>query len=60
MEKQAVAAYLSNQLREKIGVMFEIGKQLPDALKFYASLRMDIRRTSNAIKDKDGNILGTV
>lgn len=49
-----------NQLREKIGVMFGNPETTTggNALKFYASLRMDIRRTSNAIKDKDGNILG--
>ena len=29
-----------------------------NALKFYASQRLDIRRTSNALKDKDGNITG--
>ena len=29
-----------------------------NALKFYASQRLDIRRTSNAIKDKEGNITG--
>lgn len=49
-----------NQLREKIGVMFGNPETTTggNALKFYASQRMDIRRTSNAIKDKDGNIIG--
>ncbi len=49
-----------NQLREKIGVMFGNPETTTggNALKFYASLRLDIRRTSNAIKDKDGNIMG--
>lgn len=49
-----------NQLREKIGVMFGNPETTTggNALKFYASMRLDIRRTSNAIKDKDGNLLG--
>jgi recombination protein RecA len=49
-----------NQLREKIGIMFGNPETTTggNALKFYASLRLDIRRTSNAIKDKDGNIMG--
>ena len=49
-----------NQLREKIGVMFgnpetTIGG---NALKFYASIRLDIRRQGSPIKDKEGNMLG--
>lgn len=49
-----------NQLREKIGIMFGNPETTTggNALKFYASQRLDIRRTSNAIKDKDGNIIG--
>jgi recombination protein RecA len=49
-----------NQLREKIGVMFGNPETTTggNALKFYSSIRLDIRRTSNAIKDKDGNIVG--
>lgn len=49
-----------NQLREKIGIMFGNPETTTggNALKFYASIRLDIRRTSNAIKDKDGNITG--
>ncbi|MBK9109892.1 MAG: recombinase RecA [Saprospiraceae bacterium] len=49
-----------NQLREKIGVMFGNPETTTggNALKFYASIRLDIRRTSSAIKDKDGNIVG--
>src|SRR5690606_14666688 len=43
-----------NQLREKIGVMFGNPETTTggNALKFYASLRLDIRRTSQ-IKDSD-------
>ncbi|MBL4702622.1 MAG: recombinase RecA [Phycisphaeraceae bacterium] len=43
-----------NQIREKIGVMFGNPETTPGgrALKFYASVRLDIRRTST-IKDGD-------
>jgi len=46
-----------NQLREKIGVMFGSPETTPGgrALKFYSSVRIDIRRTG-AIKDGDRNI----
>ena len=48
-----------NQLREKIGVMFGNPETTTggNALKFYASVRLDIRR-STQIKDTNGNILG--
>ena len=29
-----------------------------NALKFYASIRLDIRKTGSAIKDKEGNVMG--
>ena len=46
-----------NQLREKIGVLFGNPETTTggNALKFYASVRIDIRR-SQAIKDGDQNI----
>jgi len=48
-----------NQLREKIGVMFGNPETTTggNALKFYASVRLDIRRNGAAIKDKEGNIV---
>ena len=48
-----------NQLREKIGVMFGNPETTTggNALKFYASLRLDIRR-STQIKDVDGSVRG--
>ena len=48
-----------NQLREKIGVMFGNPETTTggNALKFYASVRLDIRR-STQIKNSDGNVLG--
>ena len=49
----------TNQIREKIGVMFGNPETTTGgrALKFYASLRLDIRRTA-AIKSPDGQTLG--
>lgn len=49
-----------NQLREKIGVMFGNPETTTggNALKFYASVRLDIRRTGSAIKNKDGEVVG--
>ncbi len=49
-----------NQLREKIGVMFGNPETTTggNALKFYASQRLDIRRSGAAIKDKEGNVVG--
>jgi len=46
-----------NQIRMKIGVMFGSPETTTggNALKFYASIRLDIRRTG-AIKDKDNTI----
>ncbi|RMA65931.1 recombinase RecA [Ulvibacter antarcticus] len=48
-----------NQLREKIGVMFGNPETTTggNALKFYASVRLDIRR-STQIKDSDSNVQG--
>ncbi len=48
-----------NQLREKIGVMFGNPETTTggNALKFYASVRLDIRR-STQIKNSAGNVLG--
>ena len=48
-----------NQLREKVGVMFGNPETTPGgrALKFYASVRLDIRRVEN-IK-QDGEVVGS-
>ena len=48
-----------NQLREKIGVMFGNPETTTggNALKFYASVRLDIRR-STQIKDSESNVRG--
>ena len=44
-----------NQLREKVGVMFGNPETTPGgkALKFYSSVRLDIRK-ADALKDTDG------
>jgi recombination protein RecA len=48
-----------NQIREKVGVMFGNPETTPGgrALKFYASVRVDIRRIG-AIKQTDGTVTG--
>jgi len=49
----------TNQLREKIGVMFGNPETTPGgkALKFYASIRLDIRKIG-LLKDTTGKIFG--
>lgn len=52
-----------NQLREKIGVMFGSPETTTggNALKFYASVRLDVRRsisTANVIKDSHDEVVG--
>ncbi|MEO1436248.1 MAG: recombinase RecA [Bacteroidota bacterium] len=49
-----------NQLREKIGVMFGNPETTTggNALKFYASMRLDIRKSGAALKNRDGDIVG--
>ena len=52
VSKSQTCLIFINQIREKIGVLFGNPETTPGgrALKFYASVRVDIRRT-NAIKD---------
>jgi recombination protein RecA len=54
INRSHTAVVFTNQIREKIGVMFGNPETTTGgrALKFYASLRMDIRRIGS-IKDKD-------
>jgi len=49
----------TNQIREKIGVMFGSPETTPGgrALKFFASIRLDIRRIGQ-IKDTSGTVMG--
>ncbi|MGN6555168.1 MAG: recombinase RecA [Verrucomicrobiota bacterium] len=59
LNKSKTTCIFTNQLREKVGVMFGSPETTPGgkALKFYASVRIDIRR-KEAIKDASGNVLG--
>lgn len=59
INKSGCACIFINQLREKIGVMFGNPETTTggNALKFYASVRLDIRRIGQ-IKDGPDNILG--
>ena len=59
INKTGTVCIFINQLREKIGVMFGNPETTTggNALKFYASIRLDIRR-STQIKDSEGNVLG--
>lgn len=54
ISRSKTALVFTNQIREKIGVMFGNPETQPGgrALKFYASLRLDIRRIASI---KDGN-----
>ena len=59
ISKTNCTVFFINQLREKIGVMFGNPETTNggNALKFYASVRIDIRR-STQLKDTEGGVLG--
>ncbi len=59
LAKSKTTCVFTNQLREKVGVMFGNPETTPGgkALKFYASVRLDIRR-KEALKDAAGTVLG--
>jgi recombination protein RecA len=59
LSKSKTCCLFTNQIREKIGVMFGNPETTPGgrALKFYASVRLDIRRLAN-IKDAAGKVIG--
>ena len=59
ISKTKCAVFFINQLREKIGVMFGNPETTTggNALKFYASVRLDIRR-STQIKGAEAQVLG--
>ena len=59
LSKAKTTCIFTNQIREKIGVMFGNPETTPGgkALKFYASVRIDIRR-KEAIKDSAGTAVG--
>jgi len=57
--KSRTMCLFTNQMREKVGVMFGSPETTPGgkALKFYASVRIDIRRREQ-LKDNMGNVIG--
>jgi len=59
LAKSKTTCIFTNQLREKVGVMFGNPETTPGgkALKFYASVRIDIRRR-DTLKDAAGNAIG--
>ncbi|HWD19401.1 MAG TPA: recombinase RecA [Verrucomicrobiae bacterium] len=59
LNKSKTTCIFTNQLREKVGVMFGNPETTPGgkALKFYASIRIDIRRR-DTLKDAAGNAVG--
>jgi len=59
ISKARTCCVFTNQIREKIGVMFGNPETTPGgkALKFYSSVRVDIRRIG-AIKQTDGVVTG--
>ncbi len=59
LNKSKTTCVFTNQLREKVGVMFGNPETTPGgkALKFYASVRLDIRR-KDTLKDAAGNAIG--
>ena len=59
LSKAKTTCVFTNQMREKVGVMFGSPETTPGgkALKFYASIRIDIRR-KETIKNAAGNAIG--
>ncbi len=59
LSRAKTTCLFTNQLREKVGVMFGSPETTPGgkALKFYASVRIDIRR-KDTLKDAAGNAVG--
>ncbi|MDP4610486.1 MAG: recombinase RecA [Opitutales bacterium] len=59
ISKSQCVVLFTNQIREKIGVMFGSPETQPGgrALKFFASVRMDIRRIGQ-IKESSGKVVG--
>jgi len=60
IHKSKTCCIFTNQIREKIGVMFGNPETTPGgrALKFYTSVRIDMRRI-NIIKDSAGKVIGS-
>lgn len=60
ISRSKTVVIFTNQIRQKIGVMFGNPETTPGglALKFYASVRIDVRKIAN-IKTPDGNSIGS-
>lgn len=60
ISKSNCAVIFTNQLRQKIGIMFGNPETTPGglAMKFYASVRIDVRKIAN-IKTSAGDIIGS-
>jgi len=60
LAKAKTTCIFTNQIREKVGIMFGNPETTPGgkALKFYASVRIDIRR-KDTLKDSAGNAVGS-
>src|SRR5881296_4169244 len=61
LSKSKTTCIFTNQLREKVGIMFGNPETTPGgkALKFYASIRIDIRR-KETLKDPAGTAVGNL
>src|SRR5881296_220533 len=61
LAKSKTTCVFTNQIREKVGVMFGNPETTPGgkALKFYASVRIDIRR-KDTLKDPAGTAVGNL
>jgi recombination protein RecA len=60
ISKSKTVVIFTNQMRQKIGIVFGNPETTPGglALKFYASVRIDLRKTAN-IKTASGEIVGS-
>ena len=60
ISKSKTAIIFTNQIRQKIGIVFGKRETTPGglALKFYSSVRIDLRKIAN-IKTTDGNTIGS-
>ncbi len=59
INRSKTSCIFTNQIREKVGVMFGNPETTPGgrALKFYSSVRIDMRRIAT-LKDSSGNAIG--
>jgi recombination protein RecA len=60
LSKTRTCVVFINQIRQKIGVMYGNPETTTGglALKFYASVRLEVRPTTNALKNDDGETIG--